>query len=867
MKLTKLFATPLLFVFSFLSSVQAQSVRPFLISGNYKVVPIDLPEGDSEKYDTLFKNQVTADAMVVAVEGIPAGKLVLELTFMETEYNKADQRGMAIFVNGLLLTANLDVFKEAGGAFKPLVKRFDYTFEGDRLNVNLNGIGVNAILNGIKLYNSSGEIVASGNALSMKKDRILMKDNRTRPIKRVNIGEVPFYNVDHSPLGAYSTFVYGMEGSGGMQMSASRSDYGDGILPHKGVIVAIKTGNTERVMPFCSQPQVLPSGAAYITANEVQHDLSAGVDSWQIGAGVSWKHYMPYWSMKEIDKASKKKKAQFTLPATWMVFELDNSKGTEPLQLLFGLQNSKTSIQHWGNYSGYVIDDYSALAIKNDEGELVNSNDVKKQFGLQDAAACFVFNVPKGGKKQVTVIVAHYRGDTFSNLGGEPLSFYFTQYYKNIGDVVRKAAITTQDAITSCEKLNILFDHSPENEYRKFQVAHSLQSYRLNTVLYQTNITHKPVWTVLEGEYNYINTFDLTVDHVFHELAMHPWTVRNELDIFDKYYSFTDSVRYPNSQKRYQGGLGFTHDMGRGINFKCGGMYSIQMTQEELQNWILCAGLYYKKTNDMSWLRSKRELLYNCLKSMQIRDDIDSTKRDGITSLVSCIGDKDHDITTYDAMDKSLQQVNNSLYISVKSFSCYLIMKELFNLLGDKTIADICERTAMMTANSIVSYWNPKKQYFPAVFSNPSIDSKIMPAIEGLIFPYIMGLRNEVSLTGPYKNLISKLKIHMQTIMIPGVCINETGGFLLSNTSKTTWESKVFLEQYIAENILGIKMPKETAEADAIQTAYEVLGSPAVGWSDQIRVKNGTAYGGRHYPRGVTSALWWLYTKQGNKTN
>jgi hypothetical protein len=124
-----------------------------------------------------------------------------------------------------------------------------------------------------------------------------------------------------------------------------------------------------------------------------------------------------------------------------------------------------------------------------------------------------------------------------------------------------------------------------------------------------------------------------------------------------------------------------------------------------------------------------------------------------------------------------------------------------------------------------------------------------------------MGLRNEVSLKGPNKDLISKLKIHMESIMKPGICINNTGGFLLSSTSNTSWQSKVFLEQYIMENILGVKMPKETTRADMAQFAYQVLGAPAVCWSDQIRSKNITAYGGRHYPRGVTSALWWLYSK------
>lgn len=840
--------------------VETEAQRSFSIGGDYKVITANLPDDNPAKGSSLFASQVSADAMTIATEALDAGKLTIELSFMEMEYAKPEERGIAIFANGLLLTPNLDVFKEAGGAFKPLVKKYDYNFEGGRINIQLNGIGVKAILNGVKLYNSTGKVIAQGEAGTMKKDRILMKDNRTRPITTVRVGDVPFYNVDHSPLGAYSTFVYGMEGSGGMQMSAARSGDDDGILPHKGVIVAVKSAEGLRIMPFYNETQPLQKDASFIKSNEVKHNLSAGADSWQIGSGVSWKHYMPYWSMKEIDKATDNEKALFVLPATWMVFDLDNSKGKAPLEIVFGLQKSKAQVSTWGDYKGYVIDDYSALAVKNSDAELITSEEVKKQFGLQEAASCFSIKVPSGIKKKVTFFIGHYRGGTFSDVGGEPISFYFTQYYKNIGDVIAAASRSTQQAIANSEKLDVVFNRSAENGERKFQIAHSLQSYRWNTVLFKTQVTHRPIWTVLEGEYSYSNTFDLTVDHVFHELALHPWTVRNELDMFDEYYSYIDTLRFPNSDKRYPGGIGFAHDMGNGYNFKKGSaIYKVPMTQEELQNYILCAGLYVKKTNDLAWLKTKRNLLVRCLQSMQARDDIDSTKRDGITSLVSCIGKNDHDITTYDAMDKSLQQVNNSLYISVKSFSCYLFLKELFFILGDKELAAQCGKTAKLTANSIVSYWNPAKKYFPAVFNDPSIDSKIMPAVEGLIFPYMIGLRKEVSLTGPYKELISKLRTHMQTILKPGICINETGGFLLSSTSNTTWQSKVFLAQYITEHILNLKTPKETAAADAIQFAYQVLGCPAVGWSDQIRTHNGTAYGGRHYPRGVTSALWWLY--------
>ena len=59
---------------------------------------------------------------------------------------------------------------------------------------------------------------------------------------------------------------------------------------------------------------------------------------------------------------------------------------------------------------------------------------------------------------------------------------------------------------------------------------------------------------------------------------------------------------------------------------------------------------------------------------MQLRDDIDPAKRDGITTYVSNFGNRSREITTYDAMDASLQHPNDSLYIAVKSFACYTML-------------------------------------------------------------------------------------------------------------------------------------------------------------------------------------------------
>lgn len=251
-------------------------------------------------------------------------------------------------------------------------------------------------------------------------------------------------------------------------------------------------------------------------------------------------------------------------------------------------------------------------------------------------------------------------------------------------------------------------------------------------------------------------------------------------------------------------------------------------------------------------------MIDQCLHSMQIRDDIDINKRDGVTSLLSCTGYLDHDITTYDAMDKSLQQVHNSTYITVKSFACYLLLREMYHHLKDKEKVNLCDKRARQTANTVISYWDRENKMFPAILGEKVI-SKIIPAIEGLIYPFVMGLNKE--LQSDYKDLILLLKEHMLSVLQPGICIDpESGVWFLSNTSETTWHSKVYIAAFICENVLDISDQTLYQKLDKGLVKAQLYGAPAVGWSDQFRHSNGTAYGGRHYPRGVTSALWWLFS-------
>jgi len=57
-----------------------------------------------------------------------------------------------------------------------------------------------------------------------------------------------------------------------------------------------------------------------------------------------------------------------------------------------------------------------------------------------------------------------------------------------------------------------------------------------------------------------------------------------------------------------------------------------------------------------------------------------------------------------------------------------------------------------------------------------------------------------------------------------------------------------------------VRVAKTEREADFQSDFYgnQVMGTPQKCWCDQVDSRDGRALGSLHYPRGVTSSLWWL---------
>ncbi|MCX7049193.1 MAG: beta-xylosidase [Candidatus Sumerlaeota bacterium] len=481
-------------------------------------------------------------------------------------------------------------------------------------------------------------------------------------------------------------------------------------------------------------------------------------------------------------------------------------------------------------------------------------------FGLGGVGA-LVASVPAGEKRAFRFAICFYRGGIVT--AGMDASYLYTRCYRNIEEVAAYGLEHFDEYVAWAAKAEKKIEDSGLSGDQRFMMAHAIRSYYGSTQLLECG--GKPLWVVNEGEYRMMNTFDLTVDHLFYEMEMNPWTVRNVLEWYVSRYSYCDKVRFPGGKAEYPGGVSFTHDIGVANTFSRPGYSAYElfgldgcfshMTHEQLVNWILCGAVYITGARDTAWRQRMLPIFKDCLQSMLNRDHPDPARRDGVMNLDSSRTNGGAEITTYDSLDVSLGQARNNLYLAVKCWAAYLASEKLFNEIENRDLASEAGAQAERCAATLVSKMTPGG-YLPAVFEKDN-DSKIIPAIEGLAFPYFTGCQEALDLEGRFGTLIQTLWRHIETVLAPGVCLFPDGGWKISSTSDNSWLSKIYLCQFVYRRLLGFDWGQAGAAADAAHVGWLLDPRNAYWcWSDQI--VGGIAKGSKYYPRGVTAILWML---------
>jgi hypothetical protein len=670
-----------------------------------------------------------------------------------------------------------------------------------------------------------------------------------------------FFNAHHSPMGAFASFTLGQPGAkGGLGLELGKP-------AEQNIFIGCETNtpNVFEALPFYAKgadesarfdvenAAGTPSAGARFMPFEratIHRDFNLGTDAWRAG-DLTFRIYSPVAPIPEPGKARARALPLALVPAVLAELTVDNTAGTQPRRAFFGYQGNDpySSMRRLeGPVTGVAQGRITAIAttdngVRSGQGFGIENAVAPKieenlGFGLGGVGA-LTFVVPAGKKVTKRFAICFYRGGLAT--AGLDARYLYTRWFQSVEDVAAFALKNFAALKRLATKADALVNRAKKlSANQKFQLIHATRAYYGSTELLERK--GKPVWVVNEGEYRMMNTFDLTVDHLFFEMKFNPWVVRNALEMFVSRYSYRD-----------QCGLSFTHDMGIANTFsrpgystyecfKLDGCFS-HMTHEQLVNWVLCASGYVAQTGDRAWFKKYRRIFVECLESLINRDAADPAQRDGVMGVDShrCLGGAE--ITTYDSLDVSLGQARNNLYLAVKTWAAYLALERWLGSPVAGQQADRCAATICAKARADGT--------IPAVFENDN-QSLIIPAIEGLVFPEFTGCAGAYP---RYATLVEALRRHVAAVLVPGKCLFADGAWKMSSTSDNSWLSKIYLCQYVYRHILGFPWDEAGRRADAAHVSWLTRAENTYwGWSDQIVA--GLAKGSKYYPRGVTSILW-----------
>ncbi len=692
-------------------------------------------------------------------------------------------------------------------------------------------------------------------------------------------GRQAFFNAHHAPVGAFASFTLGCDGPrGGLGLElggpANESIFIGAECTEPGRYEALpffgSSADSARRYDVAADAPLRQGKVAAFAPEAVTREFGLGCDTWRAG-DLTFSIYSPPKQVPDPARARRQDLMAAVVPAVFVELTLDNSACGRGRKVFFGYEGSNPYYNmrrlddvSEGAYTGVgqgpvtaIVSDtkgvYSGSGFTLDQ-VLEPDHEENLTFGLGGVAALMA-EVPAGKKKSFRFAVCFHRDGVVTS--GLPMRYFYTQFFPSIEKTAayalahwkeQKELAVASDREIASRKL------APD---REFHVVHAARSYFGATEFLVTE-KGKPFWAVNEGEYRMLNTFDLTVDHLYFEMDRNPWVVRNQLDWFVKRYSYTDNVRLPGDTTEYPGGISFTHDMGIGNcisrpgyssyeKFGLDGCFS-HMTHEQLVNWVCCATTYVLGTGDSRWMEENGRIFRACLKSLLNRDHPDPSQRDGVMSADSsrCLGGAE--ITTYDSLDVSLGQARNNLYLAVKTWAAYLGLREILSQLDARKLSRLAGEQATLCARTIAANMRDDG-FIPAVMGEGN-ESRIIPAIEGLAFPVVWGMGDVLS--EEFAGLRDVLARHLGTVLVPGVCRFADGGWKLSSTNDNSWLSKIYLCQFVARTVFGTG---DDAAADAAHKAWLMAPENVYfAWSDQMVA--GIAKGSKYYPRGVTSWLW-----------
>ena len=683
------------------------------------------------------------------------------------------------------------------------------------------------------------------------------------------------FHAHHSPMGAHASFTVGMYGAGG-GMALQK-----GAPADNGLYVGYRTSTGKiHYLPFMKDigndaerfdqnVEVKDVEREIFSEEEISREYLWATDRFT-APGITFEIVTPFFSIPDPREDDQGALKFASCPATFVNVCIENNS-KEDWDGFFAMDGmeGRTPLSHVDENGprGFISREEMGFASDADVREFCHFG-IGRALDLEDEMPRFLlgsiagirFSVPAGQSRRVPIVLGYYLDGkaTFNR----NTRYWYTRHFTGLPEVLGYALENKSRYMEIAAERDSELLGSGLSESRQFLIAHATRSYFGSTEWLVED--DQPLWIVNEGEYLMMNTLDLTIDMLFFELRFNPWTSRNVLEQFVSHYSYVDEIFDPKDPGTlYPGGRSFTHDMGIANHFtrpghscyECGGLDRAcfsYMTCEQLTNWVLCAGVYIAETQDWDFGRKYQQVLEDCLESLLNRDHPDPEKRNGLMGFESSRTEGGGEITTYDSLDNSLGQARNNVYLAGKCWASYLALAHLFNGLESPELAERAHEGAVRAAITLEKSFDESLGFLPAVLDNGQA-SAIIPAVEALVYPWKMGIKEAVSADGPYAGYVRMLKRHLNHILKPGMCLYEDGGWKLSSSADNSWMSKICLNQYIVRKILGITYGGE-ALADDAHVQWEVEGSKDQACSDQFA--SGKPIGSLYYPRIVTNILW-----------
>lgn len=690
-----------------------------------------------------------------------------------------------------------------------------------------------------------------------------------------------FYNANHSPIGAYASFTLGFPGTAGgpgiARTGPADTNVYIGVERRQGgsyeSFPFFESGNDESKRYDVEKEETEKQKGFFdkFVFTKIKRNFRVASDTWCAG-DLEFTVYNQVTSVPDPDYCEDNKLKEAIVPAVLAELTVDNRGCPTARKAFFGFDSVEhdfgmrpfrceklRGIGQGGSLAIFTRDADAHPAVGFCPEHILMEADLENWMFQLGQTALLVLSVPADMKKTFRFVICFYHGGQATY--GIETYYYYTKYFRSIEEVGDYALEHYEDIKAKCLNANTVFDREDFTPEQRFMMWHAIKSYYNSSQLLIKE--EKPLWIINEGEFRMMNTMDLTVDQLFFEMKMNPWTVKNELDFYLESYSYEDTVCFPGDDTKYEGGLTFCHDMGvanifaprgRSAYEKCGltDCFSY-MSHEQVVNWLCCALLYVKQTNDQEWNYGHKEVIKRCFASMLNRDHPDSKMRNGVMGLDSSRTKGGAEITTYDSLDISLGQARNNIYLAGKCWAVYVGLEDYFLANGEQDLAVQAAVQARRCAGTVAAHMTVDG-YIPAVMDEDN-DSKIIPAIEGLVIPYVLNLKEALDENGIYGEYIQALKKHFAVVMKKGTCLFEDGGWKLSSTSNNSWLSKIYLCEFVASEILGFDRKTYIEEADKAHVLWLTHSEYSYWcWSDQI--VDGIISASKYYPRGVTSVLW-----------